>query len=155
MPNTYTQLYVQVVFAVKFRKSLIVKDIRVEIQKYISGIIANQNHKLMAIYAMPDHCHILIGLNPKQSISDLVREIKSNSSKWINEHKLTRKRFQWQEGYGAFSYAERQVPMIINYILNQETHHKKQTFREEYLESLEQFEIAYDEKYLFEWIKES
>lgn len=152
MANTYTQLYVQVVFAVKFRQSLIHKDIRNELQKYITGIVSNQDHKLMAIYAMPDHCHILIGLNPKQSISDLVREIKANSSKWINEQRLTKGRFQWQEGYGAFTYGKSQVPTVVNYILKQEDHHRKTTFKEEYSKFLEKFEIAHDEKYLFEWI---
>lgn len=142
----------QIVFAVKFRQSLIHKEIKDEIQKYITGIVSNNEHKLMAIYAMPDHCHILIGLNPKQSISDLTREIKASSSKWINEKKLTRNRFQWQEGYGAFTYAQNQVPRVINYILNQEVHHKKHTFQTEYLDFLKRFEVTHDEKYLFDWI---
>ncbi|MBO3697469.1 IS200/IS605 family transposase [Roseivirga sp. E12] len=152
MPNTYTQLYVQLVFAVKHRESLIGENIRVDIQKYITGIVSNRKHKMMAIYIMPDHCHILVGLNPMQSVSDLVRTIKSNSSKWINETKLLKKRFQWQEGYGAFTYSEGQTPSVIKYVLNQKEHHRKVRFKEEYLDFLEKFNIDHDEKYLFDWI---
>ena len=104
MANTYTQIYIQCVFAVKFRKSLIRESIRVETQKYISGIISNQGHLVIAIYCMPDHCHILIGLNPKQSLSDLMRDVKASSSKWINEKGHTKTTFRWQEGFGAFTY---------------------------------------------------
>ncbi len=152
MANTYTQLYVQLVFAVKHRQSLIKEDIRIDLQKYISGIVANQNPKLLAIYIMPDHTHILLGLNPKDSISDLVRTIKSNASKWINDTKLVKHRFQWQEGYGAFTYGQSQIPTVIKYILNQKEHHQKKTFKEEYSDFLEKFNIDHDEKYLFDWL---
>jgi putative transposase len=152
MANTYTQLYVQLVFAVKHRQSLIKEEIRIDLQKYISGIISNQNHKILAIYVMPDHCHILVGLNPKDSISDLVRTIKSNSSKWVNETNLVKHRFQWQEGYGAFTYGQSQIPNVIQYVLNQKEHHRKKTFKEEYSDFLKNFNIEHDEKYLFAWL---
>lgn len=152
MANTYTQLYIQLVFSVKNRQSFIHNEIRNNIEKYITGIIQNNGHKLLAIYCMPDHCHIFVGLNPVQSISDLTRDIKSNSSKWVNEQKFIPYRFSWQEGYGAFSYAKSQKDIVIKYILNQPKHHRKKTFREEYFEFLRKFEIEYDEKYLFEWL---
>jgi REP element-mobilizing transposase RayT len=152
MANTYTQLYIQLIFSVKFRDNLIKEPIREEIQKYISGIISNQGHKAIAIFCMPDHCHILVGLNPKQSLSDLVRDTKSSSSKWINERKLTKTHFQWQEGYGAFTYGKSQLPTIINYIANQKEHHRKRTFKEEYIDFLKKFEIEYNQEYLFDWL---
>jgi putative transposase len=152
MANTYTQLYVQLVFAVKHRQSLIKEVLRTDLQKYISGIISNQNHKILAIYVMPDHCHILVGLNPKDSISDLVRTIKSNPSKWVNETNLVKHRFQWQEGYGAFTYGQSQIPNVIQYVLNQKEHHRKKTFKEEYSDFLKNFNIEHDEKYLFAWL---
>tara|TARA_R110002096_G_scaffold86990_3_gene199798 strand:- start:25521 stop:25883 length:363 start_codon:yes stop_codon:yes gene_type:complete len=117
MPNTYTQILIQYVFAVKHREAVIKDDIRIPLEKYISGIISNNKHKLLAIYCMPDHCHILVGLNPSQSLSDLARDIKSNSTKWLNENKYTEYKFQWQEGYGAFSYARSQLDTVVNYIL--------------------------------------
>lgn len=152
MANTYTQINIQLVFAVKHRESLINEGIRVDLQKYITGIVSNQNHKMLAIYIMPDHCHVLIGLNPKQAIADLVRVIKSNSSKWLNENKLTRHRFQWQEGYGAFTYGQSQLQIVINYILNQKEHHSKKTFQEEYIDFLVKFQIDHEEQYLFNWL---
>lgn len=153
MPNTYSQIYIQVVFAVKGRSNLISKHNREELHKYISGIVQNENQKMLAIFAMPDHVHILIGLKPNIAISNLVRDIKANSSKFINEKNWVKGKFQWQEGYGAFSYSRSQIDNVINYILNQEEHHQKKTFKEEYLEFLHKFEIEYDEKYLFEWIE--
>lgn len=152
MPNTYTQLLIHLVFAVKNREALINENIRPDIEKYIAGIIKNNNHVLLTQYCMSDHCHILIGLNPNQSISDLVREIKSNSSKWINDNKHTPFKFNWQEGYGAFSYSKSQLDTVVNYILNQKEHHKKRTFKKEYLDFLEKFNIQYDDQYLFDWI---
>ena len=152
MPNTYTQLLIQLVFAVKNRNALIDENIRPEIEKYIAGIIKNHHHVLLAQYCMPNHCHILIGLNPNQSISDLVKEIKSNSSRWMNENKHTPFKFNWQEGYGAFSYSKNQLDNVVNYILNQEEHHRKRTFREEYYDFLEKFNVNYDERYLFDWL---
>jgi putative transposase len=149
MANTYTQIHLQFVFAVKFRNALIDASFKDELYKYITGIIATNNHKLLTINGMPDHIHIFIGMRPTQSVSDLLRDIKANSSKWINEKKFLKVKFEWQEGFGAFSYSKSHVQNVINYIQNQEEHHKKQTFREEYLEFLRLFEIEYDEKYIF------
>jgi len=149
MGNTYTQIHLQFVFAVKYRDGLIHASFKEELYKYISGIIQNHNHKLLAINGMPDHIHILIGMRPTQSISDLLQDIKGSSSKWINEKKFLRVKFEWQEGYGAFSYSKSQVNEVIKYIQNQETHHKTKTFREEYINFLEAFEIEYDERYIF------
>lgn len=149
MANTYTQIHIHFVFAVKFRHGIIQSKWKEDLYKYIAGIIQNNNHKLLAINGMPDHIHILIGLRPAQSISDLMKEVKQSSSKWINENKLINGHFEWQEGYGAFSYSKSQINQVINYIQNQELHHKKKTFEEEYLDFLEKFEIDYDEKFIF------
>jgi len=154
MPNTYSQLYVQIVFTVKGRANLISKNNREELQKYIAGIIQNREQKLLSIFCMPDHVHILVSIKPSISISDLVRDIKAGSSKFINDNKWIRGKFNWQEGFGAFSYSKSQIDTVIKYILNQEEHHKKKTFKEEYLDFLEKFEIEYNEKYLFEWIED-
>jgi REP element-mobilizing transposase RayT len=153
MPNKYTQLYIQMVFAVQGRQSLIPKQHKEEIHKYITGITQKRDHKMLAINSMPDHIHIFIGLNPAQSISDLVRDIKSNSSAFIADKKLAKGKFSWQEGYGAFSYAHSQIDSVVKYILNQEEHHEKKTLKEEYFDFLKKFEIDYEEKYLFEWIE--
>jgi REP element-mobilizing transposase RayT len=152
MANTYTQLYVQIVFTVKGRQNLISKENREELHKYITGLITNRNQKLLAIFAMPDHIHLLIGLKPNISISDLVRDIKAGSSKFITDSKWINGKFSWQEGFGAFSYSKSQVHNVVKYILNQEQHHRKKTFKEEYLDFLNKFEIEYNEKYLFDWI---
>jgi REP element-mobilizing transposase RayT len=149
MANTYTQIHIHFVFAVKFRNGIIQSQWKDNLYKYITGIVQNNNHKLLAINGMPDHIHILIGIRPSQSISDLMKDVKQGSSLWINENKLTNGRFEWQEGYGAFSYSKSQVNTVIEYIKNQEIHHRKRTFREEYLEFLEKFEIEYDEKFVF------
>jgi putative transposase len=149
MANTYTQIHLQFVFAVKLRNALIDASFKDELYKYITGIITANNHKLLIINGMPDHIHIFVGMRPTQSVSDLLRDIKANSSKWINEKKFLKVKFEWQEGFGAFSYSKSHVQNVINYIQNQEEHHKKQTFREEYLEFLRLFEIEYDEKYIF------
>jgi putative transposase len=151
MPNTYTQLYIQIVFAVQGRSNFISKNNRDELQKFITGITTNRGQKLLAIYCMPDHTHILIAIKPTVTISDLVRDIKAGSSKFINDQKWVRGEFSWQEGFGAFSYGKSQLNTVINYILNQEEHHRKKTFKQEYIEFLEKFEVAYDEKYLFEF----
>ena len=153
MPNTYSQIYIQIVFAVKGRQNLIKPKNREELQKYIGGIVQNRNQKLLAIYAMPDHIHILVGISPVITISDFVRDIKSGSSKFINDNNWTVGKFHWQEGYGAFSYSKSQIDNVIQYILNQEEHHKRKSFREEYIDFLQKFEIEYDEKYLFNWIE--
>ncbi len=150
MPNTYSQLYVQIVFAVKGRQKFINENNREEVQKYISGIISEKKQKLYAIYCMPDHTHILVSIKPDIAISDLVRDIKANSSSFIKEKRFI-KEFSWQTGFGAFSYSKSQSKNVVDYILNQPEHHKKKTFRQEYLEFLEKFEIEYDEKYLFEF----
>ncbi len=152
MPNTYSQLYVQIVFTVKGRANLISKNNREELQKYIAGIIQNREQKLMSIFCMPDHVHILVSIKPSISISDLVRDIKAGSSKFINDSKWIKSKFNWQEGFGAFSYSKSQIDTVIKYILNQEEHHNKKSFKDEYLEYLKQFDIEYDERYLFEWI---
>lgn len=149
MPNTYTQIHIHFVFAVKYRDCLINHSIKDEVYKYITGIIKNNNHKLICNNGMPDHVHILIGFEPTQSISDFMRILKANSSKWINENTLTKTKFEWQSGYGAFSYSKSQLKNVISYIENQEVHHKKKTFREEYISFLKKFEIEYDEKYIF------
>lgn len=149
MPNTYTQIHLQFVFAVKFRKALIHPFWKDELYKYITGIIQNNNHKLLAINGMPDHIHILIGLRPTQAISDLMQVVKANSSKWINEKKFLKCKFEWQEGYGAFSYSKSHLKNVIRYIENQEQHHKRKTFLEEYVEFLEKFEVVYDSRYIF------
>jgi REP element-mobilizing transposase RayT len=153
MANTYSQIYIQIVFAVKGRQNLITKANREELHKYISGIVTSRDQKLLAIFAMPDHVHILIGLKPNISISDLVRDIKAGSSKFINDNKWINGKFNWQEGFGAFSYSKSSIDNVIKYIMNQEEHHKKITFKEEYINFLEKFEIEYNEKYLFEWIE--
>ena len=142
-PGAFTQLYTHLIFAVKYRERLLTKNIRDEVFRYISGIIINRRHKSIIINGMPDHIHILVGLNPDDKISDLVGSIKKNSSVYINEKKLFHGTFHWQDGYGAFSY----------YILNQETHHKERTFREEYTALLNKYEIQYDEKFLFEFFE--
>jgi REP element-mobilizing transposase RayT len=150
MPNTYSQLYIQIVFAVKGRKSFVKEFFREELQMYMSGIVREKKQKLYAIYCMPDHTHILVSIKPDIAISDLVRDIKSNSSSFIKEKKFANE-FAWQLGFGAFSYSKSQAQNVVNYILHQPEHHKKKTFREEYVEILEDFEIEFDEKYLFEF----
>ena len=149
MPNTYTQLHIQFIFAVKFRESVIHSSWKDELYKYITGIVQNNKHKLISVNGMPDHLNILIGMRPHQSVSNLMQDVKGDSSKWINEKKFVKGKFEWQEGYGAFSYGKSQIKDVILYIENQEQHHKKKTFIEEYLNFLEKFEVAYDEKYVF------
>ena len=150
MANTYSQLYVQIVFAVKGRQNLISKNNKDEIYKYITGIITNHKQKLIVINGMPDHIHILVGIKPDISLSDLVRDIKSNSSKFINEQKWINGKFEWQSGFGAFSYGHSQLANVIKYIENQEEHHKTKTFREEYIAFLKLFNIDFKNEYLFE-----
>jgi len=150
MANTYTQIHIQFVFAVKGRSSLISNKWQEDLFRYITGIVQMNEHKMLQINGMPDHIHILIGMRPKQSISDLMQEVKGSSSKWINANKLVVGKFAWQEGYGAFSYSKDQVPRVIKYIRDQEEHHKTVGFREEYLELLKEMGVEYDERYLFE-----
>ena len=153
MSRTFSQIYIQVVFAVNGRQNLIDKRWKEDLNKYISGIITNKGQKSIIVNGMSDHIHAFIGLKPSMAISDLVRDIKNNSSNFINKNKLVKGKFSWQEGYGAFSYSHSHIKQIYNYILNQEQHHYKKTFKEEYLEFLHKFEVEFDEKYFFEWIK--
>ena len=152
MSDTYTQLLVQIVFAVRGRKSLIKESFREPVQKYICGIISNSNCKPLAIYCNPDHIHILVGLHPNISVSELTRLIKCNSSKWINENNWIASPFSWQAGFGAFSYSKSQLDNVVRYILNQPEHHKKIKFKEEYLDLLDQFSIKFKDQYLFDFI---
>jgi putative transposase len=149
MPNTYSQLHIQVVFAVKYREALISSTWKEDLHKYITGIIQGEGHKMLRVNSMPDHLHLFFGYNPNQTIPDLIRKVKSESSKWINQNKFTRGVFRWQEGYAAFSYARSQVKAVAAYVANQEAYHKKVSFQEEYIKLLDAFEVEYDPKYLF------
>ena len=153
MPGTFSQIYIQYVFAVRGRQNLLLPAWRNELFKYIAGIIKGKNHKPIIVNGHSDHVHAFVGLTPSTSISDLIRDIKNNSSNFINDQNWLRNKFSWQEGYGAFSYSHSQIENVYQYILNQEEHHKKKTFRDEYLDFLKKFEIEYDEKYLFEWLE--
>jgi REP element-mobilizing transposase RayT len=152
MANTYTRIYLQLVFSPLGHKNIIPIKHKEELQKYTAGIIQNRKHKLLAINYMPDHVHIFIGYQPSQALPDLLRDIKANTSKFINDRKWLPGRFQWQEGYGGFSYGHSQINDVIQYIITQEEHHKKKSFRDEYLKLLQKFDVEYDPKYLFEWI---
>jgi REP element-mobilizing transposase RayT len=149
MANTYTQIYLHVVFAVEGRQNLIAPEHNDELQKYITGIVTAQKHKVIAINNMPDHLHLLVGLRPDAALSDLVRGVKAGSSKFINEKRWVMGRFSWQEGFGAFSYARSQLGAVIRYIQNQQKHHAKKSFRDEYMGLLEKFGVEYDQKYIF------
>ena len=149
MANTYTQIHIQFVFAVKYRLALIQPSWKDRLYQYITGIIQNNEHKMLQINGMPDHIHIFIGMRPNQAISSLIQNVKTESSKWIKENKFCNSAFAWQEGYGAFSYSKSHVPDVIRYIQNQEVHHKRETFLNEYIKMLKAFEIDYDEQYLF------
>ena len=153
MAGTYSQIYIQVVFAVKGRQNLLAKGWRDEIFKYISGIITNKGQKPIIVNGVDDHVHAFIGLKPSMALSDLVRDMKNNSTNFINAHAWINGKFSWQEGYGAFSYSHSQIESVYNYILNQEQHHTKQTFKDEYMDFLKKFEIEHDVKYLFDWIE--
>jgi putative transposase len=152
MANTYTRIYFHLVFSPRGHKNVIPQKHKEELQKYTTGIINNRKHKLLAINFMPDHVHILFGYNPSQSLPDLARDIKTNSSKFINEKKWLPGRFQWQEGYGAFSYSRSDIDKVIKYIKSQEEHHRRTSFKDEYLELLEKYEVDYDPEYLFDWL---
>ena len=148
MANTYTQIYLQFVFAVQNRLSLIDASWKDELYKYVTGIVQNQGHKLIAINGMPNHLHIFVGYNPNQLIPALLQDIKGSSSHWINERHMVRGKFRWQEGYGAFSYSHSQIDRVVQYIMNQAEHHRKRTFHEEYTDLLRKFEITFDERYI-------
>jgi REP element-mobilizing transposase RayT len=149
MPNTYTQIHIQCVIAVKFRQSVIQSVWKERLHQYITGIVQNNGHKMIAVNSMPDHLHLFFGFRPNQSLSDLMRIIKGESSEWINNEGFNNSIFRWQEGYGAFSYSRSQIKIVADYIANQEKHHKKRTFLEEYQHFLNQFEVEYDERYIF------
>ncbi|MBK9103599.1 MAG: IS200/IS605 family transposase [Saprospiraceae bacterium] len=149
MANTFTQIHIQIVTAVKYREALIHTEWKHRLHQYMTGIIQNHNHKLLSINSMPDHIHFLIGFRPHQSLANLIGIVKGESSEWINLNKLTRRSFRWQDGYGAFSYTRSMVNVVANYIENQEQHHKKKTFLDEYQELLHEFGIEYDDRYIF------
>jgi REP element-mobilizing transposase RayT len=149
MANTYTQIHIHAVFAVQNRNCIINKSWQDELYKYITGIIHTNNHKLLIINGMSDHLHVLFGMRPVQSLSDLMQDIKGSSSKWINDKRFTKSKFSWQEGYGAFSYSKSDLTKVINYIANQQQHHQVKKFIVEYRELLEEFGIEYDDKYIF------
>ena len=153
MANTFSQIYIQTVFAVEGRLSLIQPEFKENLYKYITGIVTNQRQKLISINGMPDHLHILIGLRPAMALADLVREIKADSTNFINKKKWVRGRFSWQEGYGAFSYGHSQLDTIIRYIQNQKQHHKRSSFKNEYLTLLLKFDIAFEDKYVYKFIE--
>ena len=149
MPNTYTQIHIQFVFAVKFRKALIDPLWKNELHQYITGIVQKKSHKMIQINTMPDHLHMLVGFRPDDNMSQLIQMVKSESSKWINDNHLTNQKFIWQDSFGAFSYSKSHVDNVIRYIQNQEQHHGKETFLEEYLRFLKAFEIEFDSRYIF------
>ncbi len=149
MANTYTQIHIQAVFSVQDRSCILRKAWKNELYKYITGIIQNHGHKVLAINGMPDHIHVFFGMRPNQSLSDLIQVVKGDSSKWINQKGFIKGRFSWQEGFGGFSYSKSHVDHVIDYIKDQENHHRRKSFIEEYLEFLEKFEVPFDERYIF------
>lgn len=149
MPNTYTQIYIQTVFTVQNRISLIKPEWKDELYKYITGIVQNNEHKLIAINGMPDHLHVFIGMKPHQSLSDLMQDIKGDSSKWIDKKGFVSGKFSWQAGFGGFSYSISQIDAVVNYINKQEINHRKKSFIQEYTEFLEIFKVPFDERYIF------
>jgi REP element-mobilizing transposase RayT len=154
MANTYTQIYIHIVFAVAGRRCLIPRSHLEELCKYTTGIIKNRGQKPIAINCEPDHIHAFVGIKPTIALSDLVRDIKAGSSGFINDQQWIRGRFNWQEGFGAFSHSHSEIDRVVKYILNQAEHHRKKTFKEEYLKMLEDFAVQYDAKYLFKWIED-
>lgn len=151
MAGTFSQIYIQIVFAVKGRNSLISESLEEELYRYITGIVSNKGQKMLAINGMPDHIHFLIGMKPNCCLSDLVREIKKSTNDWVNRKVSNKIKFQWQEGYGAFSYSQSGLNNVIAYIQNQKEHHQKRSFQEEYKEFLRNFQIEFKDEYLFDW----
>jgi putative transposase len=151
MPGTFSQIYIQIVFAVKGRENLIGNDWKTALHKYIAGTIKGKGQKPIIVNGMPDHIHAFVGLRPAMAISDLVRDIKNNASNFVNDHNLVKGKFAWQESFGVFSYSHSHIGRVYDYILNQEKHHKEKTFKQEYIDFLRKFKIEFDEKYLFEW----
>lgn len=154
MANTYTKIYIHIVFAVQNRASLIKVSWKDELYKYITGIVQNHKHKMIAINGVADHIHILIGYKPNQNLSDLLQDIKGSSSGWINSRNFVRGKFVWQEGYGAFSYSHSDIDNVVKYIANQEEHHRKRCFDDEYIELLKKFDIEFNEKYVLKGVTE-
>ncbi len=152
MADTFSQIYIQAVFAVKGRENLLLKPWREEVHKYIAGIIKGKEQKSIIVNGVEDHIHCFFGLKPAMAVSSLVRDIKNNSTNFINESQFLKKRFQWQDSFGAFSYSRSDIDRVYNYILNQEQHHRKQTFKDEYIGLLDEFDVEYNPRYLFEWI---
>jgi len=152
MPGTFSQIYIQVVFAVQNRDALILANWEERLYQYITGIVRNKGQKMLAINGPSNHLHFFIGMKPSCCLSDLVREVKKSSNEFIKENKLSKFKFNWQEGFGSFSYSHSQIDNVIKYIMNQKDHHKKQSFKEEYIQFLKDFNIEHDEKYLFDWI---
>jgi putative transposase len=153
MANTYTQIHIQAIFAVRFRAGVIKNDWKIDLYKYMTGIIQNNGHKVIIINGVEDHVHVFFGMRPNQSLSDLLQDVKSNSSKWINENNFVMGRFEWQSGFGAFSYGKSQISRVIDYIKSQEEHHKKTTFLDEYRLILKRFGVEYDERYIFKGLE--
>ena len=153
MAGTYSQIYLQVVIAVKGRENLLKKKWRSELFQYMSGIITHKGHKSIIVNGVEDHTHLFIGFKPAHSISDLIRDIKNNSTNFINQNKFVLGKYSWQDGYGVFSYSRSHIEKVYNYIMNQEAHHSKKSFKEEYISLLKKFQIEYNEKHLFDWIE--
>jgi REP element-mobilizing transposase RayT len=152
MPGTFSQIYIQYVFAVKGRECLLLPQWRDQVFKYIAGIIKEKQQKPIIINGVADHVHVFVGIRPSIAISELIRDIKNNSSKFINDHQFIRGKFSWQEGYGAFSYSHSQIDDVYQYIAKQEKHHQTETFREEYLHFLKKFDVQFEEQFLFDWL---
>ncbi|MDB4904645.1 MAG: Transposase like protein [Mucilaginibacter sp.] len=153
MANTFSQIYLQFVFAVKNRQSLIANSYKEELHKYITALAQNRKAKMLAVNCMPDHIHLFVGFKPTILISDFVKEIKVESNEFVNNKNWIKGTFSWQEGYGVFSYSHSHIDSVIKYVLNQEVHHQRKTFREEYLNLLEKFEVPFEERYLFDFIE--
>lgn len=153
MPNTFSQIYLQFVFAVKGRQSLISKQHKEELHKYLTSLVQARKAKMLAVHCMPYHTHLFVGFKPSVLISDFVKQIKVESNEFINSKKWTNDTFNWQEGYGVFSYGHSQIDVVCKYVMNQETHHRRKTFKEEYHTFLEKFAVSYEEKYLFDFIE--
>ena len=153
MPNTFSQIYLQFVFAVQHRQSLIPQEHKEELHKYITGLVQNRKAKMLAVNCMPDHVHLFVGFKPTVLISDFVKEIKVESNEFINKQNWVKVKFNWQEGYGVFSYSQSQIDAVVKYVLNQEKHHQKRSFKQEYLELLEKFEISFEQRFLFDFME--
>lgn len=152
MPHTFTQIYIQMIFAVKYRDGLIHSGWKERLHKYITGIVQNKGHKLIVVNTRPDHAHVFIGMKPDEALSDLVRDLKRDSTNFVNTTIRPGGKFRWQEGFGAFSYPRSEIDSVVKYILNQEKYHRTKTFREEYEAMLKEFAVQYDEQYLFDWL---